>query len=293
MGIAREIFFAFRPKTLTAALVPCLAGSALAFALWGQFQGHLLGFALAAAFLIQIATNFINDAVDFVKGADTAERVGPRRMTQAGILSSKAVLGLGFGSLALAIACGIPLVLQGGWPIVIIGLISVAMAYSYTAGPFPLAYLGLGDLFVVLFFGIIAVAGMTFLHVGEWGREAIWLGLQIGFHATVLIAINNARDAVGDAKVGKKTLAVRFGLNFSRAEILVLTMAPFLMNVIWWRLGFPKAAILPLFVFPLAFRLVRDVFATAPGPAYNGLLARAALVHLAFGLLLSLGLVLK
>jgi 1,4-dihydroxy-2-naphthoate octaprenyltransferase len=285
----KSVFLAFRPKTLTAALVPCLAGTALVRAIGLSWDGWVLFYALLAAFLIQMGTNLVNDAVDFKKGADTEKRIGPQRITQAGILTAGQVMALGSLCFALAILCGIPLVLKGGWILVVIGLASVLMGYAYTAGPFPLAYLGLGDLFVILFFGIIAVSGIVFLNTGEWLIEALVLGLQIGFHATVLIAINNLRDHQGDRLVHKKTLAVRYGVRFSRWEILILSFLPFVMNLYWWIEGFKIPAVLGLFALPLAIKLVKNIFRTEPGPLYNKFLAQAAGLHLVFGLLMTLG----
>lgn len=291
MSLAREILLSFRPKTLTAALVPCLAATALAAGAGQPYEIPLLVYALLSAGLIQIGTNLVNDAVDFKKGADTEERIGPKRITASGILKPSQTLWLAGFVFLLAVAFGVPLVMKGGWPIVALGLVSVAMGYSYTAGPFPLAYLGLGDLFVILFFGLAAVGGLYFIHTGALTPDVVWLGLQIGMHATVLIAINNLRDRQGDAKVGKKTLAVRFGVGFSRAEIAVLALGPFVMNLHWALQGKALAAGLPFLALPLALILVRGIFRNEPGPVYNKFLGMAAGVHLLFGLLLSAGLV--
>ncbi|HWU43351.1 MAG TPA: 1,4-dihydroxy-2-naphthoate octaprenyltransferase [Bdellovibrio sp.] len=289
MSQIKSILLAFRPKTLTAALVPCLAGTALVKAIGLTWDGHILFYALAASFLIQIGTNLVNDAADFKKGADTEKRIGPQRITQAGILSSKQVMALASLCLLLAMLCGIPLVLKGGTTIVAIGIASVAMAYCYTAGPFPLAYLGVADLFVILFFGILAVMGVVFLNTGEWLTEALVLGLQIGFHATALLAVNNLRDREGDKLVNKKTLAVRFGVRFARWEIATMSFLPFVMNLYWWFEGYKIAAMISLFALPLAIKLTKNVFATEPSPAYNKFLGQAAGLHLVFGLLLTLG----
>ncbi|WP_413576924.1 1,4-dihydroxy-2-naphthoate octaprenyltransferase [Bdellovibrio sp. HCB290] len=289
MSQFKSVILAFRPKTLTAALVPCLAATALVKAIGLSWDGAVLFYALAASFLIQIGTNLVNDAVDFKKGADTKERIGPQRITQAGILSANQVMLLGSLCFALAVACGIPLVMKGGVAIVIIGIASVLMGYSYTAGPFPLAYLGLGDLFVILFFGLLAVMGMVFLNTGDWMIEAFVLGLQIGFHATTLIAINNLRDREGDRLVNKKTMAVRFGVKFSRYEIAAMAFLPFVLNLYWWFEGYKIAAIVSMFALPLAVKLTKNVFQTEPGPAYNKFLGQAAGLHLIFGLLITLG----
>lgn len=285
----KSILLAFRPKTLTAALVPCLAGTALVRAIGLSWDGWVLFYALAASFLIQIGTNLVNDAVDFKKGADTEKRIGPQRITQAGILTAKQVMLLGSLCFFLAVLCGIPLVLKGGGVIIAIGIASVLMGYAYTAGPFPLAYLGLGDLFVILFFGLLAVSGIVFLNTGEWMTEAFVLGLQIGLHATALIAVNNLRDHQGDRLVNKKTLAVRFGVKFSRWEIAVVSFLPFLINLYWWFEGYKIAAIVSLFAIPLAVKLTKNIFATEPSPIYNKYLAQAAALHLVFGILITIG----
>lgn len=285
----KSVFLAFRPKTLTAALVPCLAGTALVRAIGLSWDGWVLFYALMASFLIQIGTNLVNDAVDFKKGADTEKRIGPQRITQAGIMTANQVMVLGSLCFALAVLCGIPLVIKGGAVIVAIGIASVLMGYAYTAGPFPLAYLGLGDVFVILFFGLLAVMGIVYLNVGEWMSEAFVLGLQIGFHATVLIAINNLRDRAGDALVHKKTLAVRFGVRFSRWEIAALCFLPFVLNIYWWMEGYKIPAIVSLLALPLAIKVTKNVFTTEPSSAYNKFLGQAAGLHLVFGLLLTLG----
>ncbi len=285
----KSIVGAFRPKTLTAALVPCLAGSLLAKGTGGEFHSVYLIWALLSATFIQIGTNLVNDALDFKKGADTAERIGPQRITQAGVLKPEAVLLLGTVFFLLAIACGIPLVMRGGWPLVVIGLGSVALGYGYTAGPLSLAYLGLGDLFVILFFGLIAVGGIYFVQTLTWSTDALVLGLQIGFLATVLIAINNLRDREGDSKVGKKTMAVRLGVRFSKYEITFLCLAPFVLNLYWMIDGHWPAGLMPWFVFPLAIKLVKNIWRTDPGREYNAFLGQAAGLHLLFGLILGLG----
>lgn len=281
---------ALRPKTLTATLVPIVAATALVKATGFQVQWWISITALLASFLIQIATNFINDAIDFDKGADTETRTGPRRVTQTGLLSRKQVMTGGFVCLALALVVGIPLVIEGGWPIVAIGVASLFLAYGYTGGPFPLAYLGLGDLFVVLFFGLIAVGGTFFLHTRAYGWPALIVGLQVGLLATVLIAINNLRDAPQDKLVGKKTLAVRFGTRFAKIEITIMAYLPFLLGMAYSGSGWKWAGYAPLITVPLAGRLVRGIWKSEPGPVMNRFLAMAAGLQMAFGFALALGL---
>lgn len=280
---------ATRPKTLTAALVPIAVGTALAHARGFVLDWRISVLALVSVTFIQIGTNLVNDAIDFKKGADTEKRIGPKRVTQSGLLTPRQVMTGAFVCFALAMATGIPLVIAGGWVIVAIGLLSLLLAYGYTGGPFPLAYLGLGDLFVFLFFGLVAVGGIYFLQSGGWDLSAGVAGAQVGLLATVLIAINNLRDREGDVLVGKRTLAVRLGVTGSRAEILVLCVAPYVLNLYWLQFGLKMAVLLPFFTLPLALRLCLKVLLTAPGPEYNVLLGRAAGLQLLFGLLWSVG----
>lgn len=282
---------AFRPKTLTAAIVPILVGTAIAYSEGFYTPAWITICTLFSALFIQIATNLLNDAIDFSKGADSHERIGPQRVTQSGLLSEKTVMWGGVFCLVVALAFGVPLVLHGGWPILFIGICSLFLAYGYTGGPFPLAYLGLGDLFVILFFGLIAVGGMNYLYALVLRNAAIIGGLQVGFLATVLIAINNLRDREQDMKVGKKTLAVRFGVLFVRIEIATLIGACFALNIYWLEWG--MAAYLPWLLSPLALKIIWDVFSTEPSAAYNKFLAQAAALHLGFGVLLSVGLYLR
>jgi 1,4-dihydroxy-2-naphthoate octaprenyltransferase len=285
----KKWFLAFRPKTLTAAVVPILVGTTLVGALGYPIQFWISLFALFASLFIQIGTNLINDAMDFKKGADTHERIGPSRITQQGQATFTKVFGLGLLFFLFALILGIPLVFHGGWPIVLIGSLAICFGYAYTGGPYPLAYRGLGDLFVILFFGVIAVSGIVFLHTSAWHIESLMAGLQVGSLATVLIAINNFRDREGDQKANKKTLAVRFGPTFVRFEITFLILVSFAINFYWWFEGFKIPAILSLLSFPLGFSVIRSILKVDPSPVYNKFLARSALLHILFGTLLSLG----
>ncbi len=284
---------AIRPKTLTAAFIPILVGTVLAQAFHQTTRLWMSLFALLSTLFIQIGTNLINDAADFKKGADTAERIGPKRVTQSGLLTSRQVLGGGVFCFALAILFALPLVLEGGWPIIWIGLFSLLAGYSYTAGPFPLAYLGLGDLFVLIFFGWVAVGGMYFLNTGHVDGPVWVAATQIGLLATVLIAINNLRDQKTDLKANKRTLPVRFGTRFARVEIGALSLVPFAGSVYWYAQGYFWASVLPLLLLPVAIGLVQKVVTTPPSEIYNQYLARAAVLHMGFGVLLSLGLAFK
>jgi len=189
---------------------------------------------------------------------------------------------------------GIPLIFAGGIPILVIGALSLVAGYAYTAGPFPLAYLGLGEVFVMLFFGVAAVKGMAYVLTGQ----AMWpwadlAALQVGLQSSALLAVNNCRDIDGDRRVGKRTLAARFGLRFARVEIAALVSAPYLLGLAWVVGGRPWAALLPLATLPVAIRLVRGVSNEPPSRAFNVFLAQAALLQLLFCVLAAAGLVLR
>ncbi len=262
---------AARPKTLAAAVVPVLVGYSLArFAHWPSFV-----FALLGAVFIQIGTNFVNDALDFRKGADTHERLGPLRVTQAGLLTDTAVLRGPFVCFVLAAACGVPLIIRGGWPIVIIGVTSIAAAYAYTGGPYPLAYHGLGELFVMIFFGIVAVGGTYWLQRLRYDRDALFAGIACGALAIVLLAINNLRDLANDRASNKRTLAARFGPTFARTEILTAALLPFAL--------LPRGFRGVLFVIPVAL-LVIVCALRSQGRALNRCLAFAGMLEWAFGI---------
>ena len=278
---------AARPRTLGAALIPVVAGGALAISI-SAFDPLVSALVLASAVLIQIATNFFNDAIDHVKGADTAGRLGPTRVTSAGLLPARRVITGAFLTLALAALFALPLVLRGGGISLLVGLLSLLFAYAYTGGPFPLAYLGLGEIFVILFFGLIAVAGTFYLNTLAFSVAAILAGLQIGLHSSVLLAVNNLRDLETDRAANKKTLAARFGLNFARRENAALLIAPFILGLAWLPLGYLWAFLLPLLTLPLAWWLARACLTATPDRQVNQLLAQAAALHAAFGLLLAL-----
>ncbi len=283
---------AIRPKTLTAAFVPVVVGSVLIYTSSHQVNWWLSIFALLGALFIQVGTNLINDALDFKKGADTEARLGPTRVTQAGLIPHEKVFLAGLICFGVAMALGLPLVMAGGWLILVVGLVSLICGYAYTAGPYPLAYKGLGELFVILFFGIVAVAGTFYLHAGTFSLGVLIAGLQIGSLSTVLIAINNLRDRDGDLRAHKMTLAVRYGKTFARTEISLLLLVPFLLNLFWVASGYVVAAIFSSTLIPMAFRLAKKIWQIEPSEEYNILLGQAAKLHLGFGLLFAFGILL-
>lgn len=269
--------------------MPVAAGAALAAAM-GGFDAPATVLALACAILIQVATNFFNDAIDHARGADTPDRLGPVRVTSAGLLPARRVLTGAWVCLGATVILAAPLVIRGGPAILAIGLASLLCAWLYTGGPFPLAYRGLGEVFVVAFFGIIAVAGTFFVNTLEWSPAAVLAGLQIGLHAAVLLAVNNLRDLETDRAAGKHTLAAVFGLRFARRGTAALVLAPFVLGAGWLVLGWTWAFVLPFATLPLAWWLARACLAAQPDRATNGLLAAAAALHAAFGLILAVAL---
>jgi 1,4-dihydroxy-2-naphthoate octaprenyltransferase len=210
-----------RVRTLPAAAAPVFIGTGLA-AFREAFDVLPALAALAGALLIQVATNLANDYYDFVRGADTDARVGPLRVTQAGLISPSAVKRGMLVALAGAFAVGVYLAWIGGWPIVVIGLASLACAVAYTGGPYPLAYHGLGDVFVFVFFGLVAVAGTYYVQALEFTAESLWAGAGVGALSTAILVVNNLRDLETDAAAGKRTLAVRIGRRPSQTEYLLL-----------------------------------------------------------------------
>ena len=277
---------ACRPKTLPVSLSPVLVGSALA---WHQ-QGALLWLPLlAAAFgaaFIQIGTNLFNDVGDFLRGTDTPERIGPRRATAEGWLRPATVARGAWLCFALAFACGIYLVGHGGWPIVAIGLASLAAGWAYTGGPKPIAYGPLGEVFVLVFFGLVAVGGSYYLQTLSLTPLALLLALPVGLLAAAVISVNNYRDRDGDAKNGKNTLAVRVGRPAMQRIYALQLLAAYLCLVpLAWQLG--PALLLPLLSAPLARRLAQRFARETPGPVFNAILAQTAALQLLFSLLLT------
>lgn len=276
------LLLATRPKTLPAAIVPVWVGCVLAGKLSGRFDLPLATATLLGAIFIQIATNLFNDAIDAAKGADTERRTGPRRVTASGLLSRRAVMAWAGVFLALAIACGVPLYRAAGWPILAIGAPSLYLAYGYTGGPLPLAYRGLGELFVVLFFGLVAVAGTVFVQTLEWRPEALLLGAQIGLLSAVLISINNLRDREEDAGTGKRTLAVRLGSRPARILVWIEIKLAVFLGLAWFAFAQPWLVLATLPAWTLGLRILWGVFTMPEGRGMNRLLALAALQLVAF-----------
>jgi 1,4-dihydroxy-2-naphthoate polyprenyltransferase len=280
-------FLACRPKTLSVSLSPVLVGTAVAWHDSGTLLWLPLLTAALGAALIQIGTNLFNDVGDYLRGTDTPDRLGPKRATAEGWLTPSKVAAGAWLSFALAFLCGIYLVWHGGWPIVAIGLASLAAGWAYTGGPKPIAYRPLGEVFVFIFFGLGAVGGSYYLQTLTLTPTALIAAALVGIHAAAVITVNNYRDLDGDAKCGKNTLAVRLGRPFTRRIYTAEILAPyFLLSTIATQLGW--LAGLPLLSLPLALKLIRRFHHETPGPVYNAILAATAGLQLVFALLLSL-----
>jgi 1,4-dihydroxy-2-naphthoate octaprenyltransferase len=284
-------WLAIRPATLTASAAPVLVGTGAAWA-EGKFAAGPAFAALLGASLLQIGANFANDVFDFEHGADNAERLGPQRATQQGWISStqmKRAMWLAFGGATLT---GLYLAQAAGWPVIALGLLSIAAAYLYTGGPKPYGYLGLGDLSVFVFFGFGAVCGTYYVQALSVSPLALAAAVPIGALATAILVVNNLRDIETDARAGKRTLAVRLGDGPTRTYYLLLLGVAYLVPLLLWASGLTGAsALLPWLSAPLALR-VASATRNERGLALNGCLVRTARLEVVFGLLFALGLAL-
>lgn len=281
---------AIRPKTLPAGAVPVIVASAVA-AVDGVFMPAAALVALFCALGIQVATNFINEIYDFRKGADTAERLGPTRTVAAGLIKEKTMISVSVGLLAAVFLMGLYLVWLAGWPVLLIGLLSMFFAWAYTGGPYPIAYSGLGDLFVFVFFGLVAVGGTYYVQAQTVTLPVLLAAVAPGVFSVNILLVNNIRDIDTDRRVGKMTLPARIGGANARALYLVLTVAGYLVPVLLWFNGYSAWCMLSWFSLPLAITQVKRLF-TTEGRALNDVLAGTGKVMTVFGFLFSAGLLL-
>lgn len=283
---------AARLRTLPASISPVIVGTALALR-EGKFDPLIFVVTLGAAVLLQVGANYANDVFDYLKGADRV-RQGPLRVTQSGLLTPRQMLmgtAIVFG---LAALIGMYLVLIGGWPILLIGVLSILCAVAYTAGPFPLAYRGLGDLFAFVFFGVVAVMGTYYLQSGQFTLVSFIASLPNALFATAIIVVNNLRDLDSDREAGKRTLAVRIGDRATRIEYTLMLAGAYLVPLILRAGGAMQgwAWLLPWVSAPIAWMLVRDSWRTPRSPALNPILGRTAQLNLIFSVLFAAGLIL-
>lgn len=281
---------AARLRTLPAAIVPVVVGTAVAHASGGLSWGPAIA-ALLGSLAIQIGTNFANDVFDAEKGADGPDRLGPTRAVAAGLISASAMRRAMIAAFGVAALFGLYLVSVAGWPVVAIGIASILSGIAYTGGPWPLGYHGLGDVFVMLFFGFVAVCGTAFVQLAHVPCLAVWASIPVGSLATAILVVNNLRDRHQDVRVGKRTLAVRFGRGGAIAEYVMLLLAAYAVPVAL-AVGGRCWTLLPLATLPLAIVRLRKFLAASNGPEFNACLAATGQLLLVHGVLFAVGLAL-
>jgi 1,4-dihydroxy-2-naphthoate polyprenyltransferase len=284
---------AARLRTLPAAVAPVLVGTSLAL---GAGRFHPLAFvaALLGAVFIQVGTNLSNDYSDARRGADTEDRLGPVRVTAGGLVPPGRVLFATYVTFGLAVLCGVYLVAVAGWELIAVGAVSILAGVLYTGGPRPYGYEGLGEVFVFLFFGVVAVSGSYFVQVQELPWEAYACAVPVGLLASAILVVNNVRDLETDRRAGKRTLAVRLGRERTRMLYTAMVGGAFVLVPLPWLLGSMTAwLLLPWCAIPLAIGLIRIVGTRVDGPALNGALAKTGALQLVFCLLLSAGILLS
>jgi 1,4-dihydroxy-2-naphthoate octaprenyltransferase len=280
---------AARLRTLPAAVAPVLVGTSLALG-GGRFRALAFVAALLGAVFIQVGTNLSNDYSDARRGADTEDRLGPVRVTAGGLVPPGRVLLATYVTFGLAVLCGAYLVAVAGWELVAVGAASILAGVLYTGGPRPYGYEGLGELFVFLFFGIVAVSGSYFVQVQQLPWEAFACAIPVGLLASAILVVNNVRDLQSDRRAGKRTLAVRLGRERTRALYTAMVAGAFLLAPLPWLLGSMTAwLLLPWLAVPLAVPLAKIVRTRVDGPSLNGALAKTGALQLVFCLLFSAG----
>jgi len=298
MPTAKPSFFkiwfgAARPRTLPAAVAPVLVGTALAWHdLWLEKRTLSWPAALAClgfALLVQIGTNFANDYYDFIKGADTKERVGPRRAVAAGLVSPEEMKSAMMVVFMLAFIVGLSLLKYGGWPLLVVGISSIVCGVIYTGGPYPLGYNGLGDVFVFIFFGLVAVCATFFVQTGYVTQEAVLCAVGVGLLATNILVVNNYRDVETDRLAGKRTLVVRFGKRFARLQFGISLFVALTIPVHLMRMGFKPVVLLPVALAPLAWRHVQRLAAAEKPEELITLLGDTGKLLALYAILLSAG----
>jgi len=292
-SVARIWLMAARPKTLPVGLAPVLVGTALAGTA-DVFHPLRFAAALLGALFIQVGANLSNDYSDARRGADTEDRLGPVRVTAGGLVPPRQVLIATYVTFALAVLTGVYLIAVAGWELLIVGAASIVAGVLYTGGPRPYGYEGLGELFVFLFFGIVAVAGSFFVQTEELVWEAFALAVPVGLLASAVLVVNNVRDLETDRRAGKRTLAVRLGRERTRVLYAAMVYGAFLLTPVTWLFGPLEAwLLLPWLAIPLAAPIVRTVRTRTDGPSLNEALARTGQLELLFCVVLSAGILLS
>ncbi len=293
MSPLRIWVMAARPRTLPAAIAPVLVGTAAAYFAVEDVRWLPFAAALAGSILIQIGTNLVNDYSDAKRGADTADRLGPVRVTSSGLIAPRRVLHATWVAFAAALGVGIYLATVTGPEILAVGAVSIAAGVLYTGGPRPYGYAGLGELFVFLFFGLVAVNGSYYVQLEELDLLPFLLSIPVGLLSTAILVVNNVRDLDTDARAGKRTLAVRLGRERTRTLYAALVGLSFaLLPLGLWLGDGPAAGLVALAAAPLALAPLRAVRTRTDGPALNGALAATGMLLGAFSVLLAAGLAL-
>jgi 1,4-dihydroxy-2-naphthoate polyprenyltransferase len=288
-GTLRLWLVGARPRTLPAAIAPVVVGSALA-ASEGAFRPLVFVAALVGSVFIQVGTNLSNDYSDARRGADTEDRLGPLRITGGGLMPPRRVLVGTYVAFGVAVAAGAYLIAVAGWELLLVGVVSILAGVLYTGGPRPYGYEGLGELFVFLFFGVVAVVGSYFAQTERLVWEAFALSVPIGLLAAAILVVNNVRDVDTDRRAGKRTLAVKIGRERARRLFVGLLVVAFLVPPATWIAGGLSAWILlSLFAAPLALPLARTVLSRVDAPALNAALGRSGALLALFSLLLAAG----
>jgi 1,4-dihydroxy-2-naphthoate octaprenyltransferase len=292
-GEVRIWLMAARPRTLPAAVAPVLVGTALA-GYTGVFHPLRFVAALLGAVFIQVGTNLSNDYSDARRGADAEDRLGPVRVTAGGLVPPRQVLVATYVTFGLAVLAGAYLIAVAGWQLLLVGAASILAGVAYTGGPKPYGYEGLGEVFVFLFFGVVAVAGSFFVQTQDLDWEAFALSVPVGLLAAAILVVNNVRDIDSDRRAGKRTLAVRIGRERTRTLFAATLYLAYVLVPITWLFGPVQAWIMLTWLsLPLAARVIRVVRSRSDGPSLNGALARTGMLQLVFCALLAAGLLLS
>jgi 1,4-dihydroxy-2-naphthoate polyprenyltransferase len=284
-------FMAARPRTLSLSVTPVVVGAALAWATQRHVQWPAVAAALIGSMCIQLATNLHNDAVDSERGGDGPDRVGPPRVTAQGLLSGRSVKRGAALCFAVAALMGLYLINVGGWPILLLGMLSIVAGWAYTGGPWPIAYAPLGELFVIAFFGVGAVCGTYWLCTGSLGAAAIDAGFALGLITGAVLLVNNFRDVEADARVGRRTLAIVAGPRGTSLIFAAMLLLPF---ALLWPIGraVPHGHVWPaLLAMPWALVLIYRFMREPPGRGFNRILVWTVQVQVLFSLLFGLGLI--
>lgn len=283
---------AIRPPTMLIPTIQVATGTGVAMVYSGSINWLIAFYAWIVAVCITIGTNLINDACDYKEGGDPVGRSGRLKVINAGLLTQNQVYAGGL--IAFAIACMVPFGLQvDAWACFGLVLLSVVCGYCYTAGPYPISYLGLSEIFVFIFYGGVCVMVPFYAQTYFLNPAILLAAAQMGMLAILPNALNNFRDMHEDVLVNKRTLAVRFGRNFARWEIASLTMAPFLLNIGWLFLGYVEAMLMPLLLLPIALMFVRAVWHIEATKVLNKYFGLSVLIHFFFGVLLIIGLLIR